>query len=190
MFRPSVFQTEQPLRWLSNARVTTTSSAMTNKLLSTGWYQDNTWGILVVPVWPSIGGTGWAIARGWRRPVPSPSRENGHPIKERPRTRRLQEAAHHTWRESQGNRGAEGPVTGESPGADRDLGTGRVRQQGGERNQERKQAQACGAGRRDEWWNLAGVGCGKIPGGLWSALVAVVGSWYDREVQLRQTGAD
>ena len=81
-------------------------------------------------------------------------------------------------------------MTGEPPGADRDLGAGRGHKWGGERTRERKQAQARGTGRRDEQRELAYGGCSKRLGGRCTAPGEDVGSGCDREVLRRLTATD
>ena len=85
----------------------------------------------------------------------------------------------------------EGPVAGEPPGAERDLGKFQGRKKGeGDKSrilrQNRHRHAARGAGRRYKRRRLEGDGYGKRPGGRRSTYGKEVGSGCDREVLRRQ----
>ena len=107
-------------------------------------------------------GDGASDCQGVEAPWPLSLARNGH-SKIDTKNQKIPGSGSHTGKANQENIGVDGPMMGKTRGADRDLGAGRGWHRGREHMREQHQAQAHGAGRRDEQRNMEGGGCWQRP---------------------------
>ena len=116
----------------------------------------------MVSAWPSIGGERYRErnCQGVEVPWTLALVQNRTPPKKETKNQKIPEIGTHKGRDSQGHRGAEGPVTGDLSGADRDLGEGlgRQREENRRGNISRRRHVAQGAEMNGRGWRVAGVG--------------------------------